>query len=135
MNIQVGKDHDYGMENGHPPVAEKVLCIDFDGTIMPWGPLFNWDAVPIPGAVEAIRGWHDAGYTIVIFTSRFSPMWLKAADENIEDHREYIYFHLRRNRIPYSYITCEKVPAVAYIDDKAIEFKGKWSDMVDRLSV
>jgi hypothetical protein len=61
----------------HPPVARKVLCVDFDATLFPWGEL-NSNEPPIQGAVQAVRAFKDAGYKIVIFSSRMSPTWWAA---------------------------------------------------------
>lgn len=125
--------HDYGMAKGHSPVAERVALIDFDGTIVPWGPLMG-QKDPLPGAVEGIRYLAGLGYTIVIFTSRLSKTWARsvvgdggaAITAFLNEQEEYVREHLIRHRIPFSYITAEKVPAEFYIDDKAIGFRGNW---------
>lgn len=120
------EDHDYGMAKGHSPVADKVVCVDYDGTIFPWGPLISYQTPPIAGAVQAVKAFAEAGFRVVIFTSRMSPTWLKATygDEGWEQSREYqrmyIETMLDAYEIPFDDITCEKVPAVAYVDDKAL---------------
>lgn len=113
---------------GHPPIAEGVFLIDFDGTIAPWGHLFDFPK-PFDGVAEFTRTLKRNGYTIGIFTSRLSPKWLESAKQNMEDHVNYITEYASRNGIEFDFITAEKVPALAYIDDKAIAFKGNWMDM------
>lgn len=126
--------HDYGMSRGHSPVAEKVAAIDFDGTIVPWGPLMG-DKDPEPGAVEALRAIKAAGYRIVIFTSRLSKRWARSVvgDEPwrvtvfLNEQEEYVRSTLTRHDIPFDEITAEKVPAEFYIDDKAFRYEsGDW---------
>jgi hypothetical protein len=112
-------------EDTHPPIANKVACIDFDGTIVPWGPLME-TRDPFPGAPEAIQALKANGYTIVIYTSRLSPAWLAArwpkqpliASE--QKQRAHIIDILDRHHIPWDSMTAEKVPAEVYFDDKAI---------------
>ena len=122
MNKQA--QHKYGMKNGHSPDAKGVLCVDFDATIVPWGPLFNPNVEALPGAAEAIRELYGSGWNIVIYTSRLSPSWHKHSGEKANEQRKYIVDTLKRLDIPYSKITAEKIPAEAYIDDRAIEFTG-----------
>lgn len=113
---------------GHPPIAEGVFLIDFDGTIAPWGHLFNFPE-PFSGVAEFTQALKAKGYTIGIFTSRLSPKWLKSAGQKEQDHIDYITEYNRRFDIQFDFITSEKVPSICYFDDKAIEFKGNWMDM------
>jgi ribonucleotide monophosphatase NagD (HAD superfamily) len=117
------ESREYGLKHGHSPIAEKVVCIDYDGTLFPWGELFAYNQ-PLPGAVEAMKRLKEAGFTIVIFTSRLSPTWLEAEGQSEIVQRQYIQRQLDKYLIPWDYITSEKVPAVAYVDDKAIFFEG-----------
>ena len=110
------------IDAGHPPVAEGKVLIDWDGVIQPFGMMFD-DRRPIKGVIQAIRQLKEAGYTIVIFTSRLSKTWhksegwshKKAKAEQIEHMSRF----LDRWNIPYDDFTAEKMPAVAYFDDKA----------------
>lgn len=121
----------------HPPVARKVLCIDFDATIFPWGEL-NSEEPPIIGATTAINAFKKAGYKIIIFSSRMSPTWWAAegwANDRMTYQKWYysIADRLTEWDIPFDVITSEKVPAVAYIDDKGIEFKNNWEEIQGRI--
>lgn len=109
------------IQNGHPPIADKVALIDFDGTLYPFGYLFDFPD-PIPGAVEFMQALARQGYKIVIFTSRLSPTWLASVNQEPSEHVAYISTILKRDGIPFDRITSEKIPAEFYLDDKAIGF-------------
>ena len=118
----------------HPPAAERVVCIDVDTTIAPWGPLFDLDP-PFPGVQSAIQGLHSAGFKVVILTSRLSPTWWRDDYRNFTFEDSYTF--AQRNKlylegylgfwgIPYDRITAEKVPAEVYFDDRAIKVAPGW---------
>lgn len=117
-------------ENGHPPVADGVVCVDFDGTIAPWGDLFGFPE-PLPGAREFLTYLRDNGFTIVIFTSRLSTVWHRSEGREpargIMEQVEYLQEYFRRYELNIDYATAEKIPAIAYIDDKAI-FHKNWNN-------
>lgn len=124
-------DEDYGMAHGYAPIAHRTVCIDFDSTLYPWAPIYA-QPDPLPGAPEAVRRLKDAGYRIVILTSRLSPTWLASAKYTESDMRDYIEAVLRRDDIPFDLVTAEKVPAEVYVDDRAIRFRdGEWPAIVD----
>lgn len=129
------------MKPNIPPVAHMVACIDFDGTIFEWGDL-EAKTPPFPGAVECIQALKEAGYRIVILTSRMSPTWWRheGMDEfYAEDQQwQFVKNRLEAFDIPFDRITCEKVPAEFYIDDKAVEFTGhknSWYIISKRIGV
>ena len=112
------------IDAGHPPVANNVVLVDFDGTLFPFGGLNDEDARPLAGAAAAVRELRNRGYYIVIFTSRMSPRWwMSEAGEEYLDfgvaQRDYVRRMLDKHDIPHDEITAEKVPAEAYFDDKA----------------
>ena len=117
---------------GHPPEAHRVVCVDFDGVLYPFGMLMEAPA-PMEGAVRAMQRLRKAGYRIVILTSRLSTLWLRGAGQTAEAKTQYIAGVLDRDGIPWDDITAEKVPAEAYIDDKAIRFNRDWPSIVDWL--
>ena len=123
----------FGLEHGHSPVADKVVCIDFDNTIIPWKVIDYHHKKALPGAAKAIRAFKKAGYIVVIFTSRLSPTWHHSAGENSKQQADYVVETLNRLNIEYDFITAEKVPAEYYIDDKAIEFRNNWNEIVERI--
>lgn len=124
---------EFGIANGYAPSAHRVLCIDYDSTLYPWAPIMDSPA-PLPGAIEGMRRLKEAGFTLVIFTSRLSPTWLAESGYSEANQRAHIERQLTRDGIPYDRVTSEKVPAVAYLDDKAIRFReGEWPAIVDWL--
>ena len=122
-----GASHDYGMANGHSPMAAKTVAVDYDGTLYPFGELFS-RAKPNPGAVAAVRRMKEAGFKIIIFTSRLSPTWCFSEHESMTGQYNYIQDMLLRDDIPFDEITSEKLPCIAYIDDRAITYHGHGED-------
>lgn len=116
MQSQAARD--YGLAHGHPPVAAGTILVDFDGTLFPWDDLFA-ENPPVPGAVDAMRRLKAHGYTIYIYTSRMSDVWLEHEGQDVAKHDAHVRKMLDRYGIPYDGITANKRPAVAYIDDNA----------------
>lgn len=117
---------------GFPPIADHIALVDFDGTMYPWGYLFSYPE-PLPGAVEALQRLRMAGYTLVVFTSRLSPRWLATVGQTREQHITYIKEICFRDGIVIADVTCEKIPAQIYIDDRAYRFDGDWNDVVTKI--
>ncbi len=127
------------VEGSHPPLANKVALVDFDGTIAPWGPLFE-QGKPHPETATAMQALIDAGYRVVIFTSRLSKTWLRSEYEergywDVESffnaNLDYVKNYLDRYGVPYDYITAEKLPAEVYFDDKAVRVTA--DDVAERM--
>lgn len=123
------------MSDNVPPVGKKVICVDFDGTLFQWGDLYE-KKPPFVGAVDAVRAFKKAGYTIVIFTSRMSPTWWQDEGMDMKQAMKmqmgFCQKRLNDFGIPFDRITAEKVPAEYYIDDKALRFEGKthsWNEI------
>lgn len=117
----------YTRKHGHPPSAGRTVCIDFDATIVPWGGLLA-PKTPFPGVVEAMQALRASHYRIVILTSRMSRSWWRAEAKSRgvdpwefgRVQKGYVASILDAAGIPYDLITAEKMPALAYFDDKAI---------------
>lgn len=120
---------EFAKQNGHPPVAHGVVCVDFDGTIAPWGDLFGYPE-PLDGARDFLRYLRDGGYRIVIFTSRLSTVWHASEGRDpakgIFEQVTYLQNYFTRYGLEADDVTAEKIPAIAYIDDKAIEYHAGW---------
>lgn len=112
---------------GHPPVAEGVVLVDFDGVLSPFGRMF--DAKPYKGVKKAIKLLKKNGLRVVIFTSRLSPTWHKhegwSTRKATKEQREYLEKFLEFNGIPFDDITCEKIPSILYLDDKAMNVESR----------
>jgi hypothetical protein len=113
---------------GHAPMAEGIILIDFDGTISPFGPLFEFPA-PLPGAIEAIKAFQEGGMKVIIFTSRLSPLWLESVGQTTFQHIDYITKYLGNFGITPDGFTAQKVPAIAMIDDKAYRYDNNWDEL------
>lgn len=117
----------YALKAGHPPSAARRVLVDFDKTIRAWGDLVSYDP-PLPGAAEAVRALDDAGYEVVILTSRMSPTWWRAeadrrgldADQFGAEQAAYVIEYLNRYGIPFATVTSEKMPGLVFFDDTAV---------------
>jgi len=121
----------------------KTIAIDFDGVIHRYSKGYQDGSIydePVEGAFEAIQHYMRNDYTVFIFSTR-SPRqikrWLEKQlpfDESISTMHAipvqiipfWTKFWNKKNVLG---ITKRKLPAMVYIDDRAIRFKGKWSDM------
>ena len=105
----------------------KTVCIDFDGVIHPytkgWIGLEPDDEPPVAGIKEEIIKLKDAGYRIVVLTTR--------AQTEIGTYavKEYLF----KNNIYYDAITATKIGAIAYIDDRAIPFNGNSEGLAEKI--
>lgn len=109
---------------------KKVLAVDLDGTLLQYD---GWkgDAhygAPNPGMRAVLQRVKDAGWTIVIWTTRGS----KAA----------IRSHLTKHDIPFDHINknpggppsaSPKIFADVYLDDRAVRFEGKTAGLADKI--
>ena len=124
---------DEAIRRGYPPQAHRVICVDWDGTVVRWGSLEDENPDLLPGAIEALRKLVAHDYRLVVFTSRMSPQWLDASGHSATVMRSRIAAVLDRHAIPFLDITAEKVPAEAYVDDRAIRYHDNWPEIVDWL--
>ncbi len=130
---------------------KPIVCIDFDGVIHSY--TSGWKGAhvipdpPVPGAIDALLGYLDAGFQVAIFSTRSKGLrgrwamqsWLRQA---IRDHWETTQY--TPNRSP-SLVECEcwsdavgierrfkwpwfKPSAIITIDDRALTFNGDWTD-------
>lgn len=121
----------YALSNGHPPVAEGVVLVDFDQTIRAWGGLFEFNE-PFPGASKFLHELKTSGYRVILFTSRLSTVWHASEGRDpargILEQVEFLQEYCAKYDLPFEAVTAEKVPSVAIIDDKAVEFRnGDWT--------
>ena len=100
---------------------KKTICIDFDGVIAEYngwkGPEFY--GRPKKGAKEFLEKIQSKGFKIVIFTIR---------------PRKTVCNWFKENKIitPDS-ITNVKIPAIVYIDDRALKFNGDFLTFMPEL--
>jgi len=121
-----------------PPGMEgqlSNLAIDFDGVVHTFDK--GWHdgtcyGEPISGALEAIKKLSEK-WNIIIFSAKVRPdRPLVGGKTGYELVDEWLEKHKVRNYV--TEITHEKPRASFYIDDKAIEFKDNWSDILRKLT-
>jgi hypothetical protein len=109
-------------------VNTKKVMIDFDRTIHKYSEGWKDGTVydkPIPDAKQFIDELKDDGFEIIIFSSRLSKT--SHGEEGVDKQKRMIEAWLKKYSIEVDGITSEKLPAVAYVDDRAVEFDGKWN--------
>tara|TARA_R110002020_G_scaffold265980_3_gene480821 strand:+ start:3140 stop:4147 length:1008 start_codon:yes stop_codon:yes gene_type:complete len=123
------KDVPPGMEN-----QQMNLAIDFDGVI------HNFDkgwhdgtcyGDPIEGSLEAIKKLSEK-YNLIIFSAKVRP------DRPLVDNKtgkELVCEWLKKHGVMkyIQEVTHEKPRAKYYIDDKALEFKDNWFNILERV--
>ncbi len=117
---------------GKRMAKRKTICIDFDGVIHDYSK--GWRGIdvydkPLDGAKEGLQALKDAGWIIIIYTTRNDTPKL----------REF----LDSNGLVYDYINCNpnqpvgsdkgKLIADVYLDDRGITFEGNWSDSIEKI--
>ena len=98
----------------------RTVVFDFDGVIHSytsgWQGETNIPDPPVPGIQEALKEIHDAGYEVVVVSTRCKTVLGRMAIENWLD----MYGMTQE----VDKVCKEKPPAIAYIDDRAICFDG-----------
>lgn len=106
--------------------GRQTLAVDFDGVIHSYtSDWAGYDQIPDPptkGCAAALR-LLSIEYNIAICSCR------AAKPEGLEAIKQY----LTRYDIPYNQITAEKPVAEAYIDDRGIQFRGNWKEVIGQL--
>lgn len=100
----------------------STIALDFDGVLSDYtgwkGHSAPFDP-PVDGAIQAIRDYQDAGFEVVIFTSRADSVG------SIRRITDWLHtYGLEHRRITAITITNHKPPAIVYLDDRAICFTG-----------
>ena len=99
-------------------MIKKTICVDFDGVLNEYDDYEERDlGEPLTGSKEFIKELRKK-YKVVILTSR---------------PKEQVIGWLNNNGFPSMKVTNRKIPAVAYIDDRAIQFKGNYKKVISRL--
>ena len=97
---------------------QKIL-VDFDGTLarMAWP---EKPGLPYPFVVRALTELQEAGFEIVIFTSRLWRGWAEQQGADFAKRQvDQMVEWLAEWGIPYDRMTAEKEPAFLMIDDRS----------------
>ena len=115
---------------------DRTISVDFDGVIHKYskgvqdGELYD---IPMKNSKYAMMKLVDRGYKVVIFTARLCPDrpadWfpIEVMQQKVED---WLKEHGFVQGVHYHQLTNNKVPSVAYIDDRGIRFTN-WQDMLN----
>lgn len=99
-------------------MIKKTICVDFDGVLNEYDGYEEGNlGESLTGSKEFIKELRKK-YKVVILTSR---------------QKEQVIDWLNNNGFPSMKVTNRKVPAVAYIDDRAIQFNGNYKKVISRL--
>lgn len=108
-------------QKGVVEMIKGTVVFDFDGVIHSYKS--GWKGVdvipdpPVEGIAEALRDIYDAGYDIMVVSTRCCmPEGRFAISKWLGEYGLIRYIHS---------ISAEKPPAIVYIDDRAICFDGK----------
>lgn len=104
--------------------SDKVLIIDFDGTIAT--DKYPDIGRPLPGVKEAMQRLKDAGFEIVIYTCRLTKNDGRP-DAEIAEQKKKIAGWLEENGVKYDRIEDGrdgKPHAKFYVDNKALHYGG-----------
>lgn len=114
----------------------KRIMIDFDGVIHSYDK--GWQNGEIYGdVIEGAKETIDElskDHQIVIFTTRVSEGHNAEMGRNYNESIKDVENWLNEHDIYFDFITADKLPAIAYIDDKAIEFKNNWKDIKEKIN-
>lgn len=115
--------------------TDKRIMIDFDGTIHSYEK--GWQDGEIYGhylenSKEVINELYN-DFEIVIFTARASKTQHEKHERDVNKTIKNVEDWLNEQGIKFDFITAEKLPAIVYIDDKAIEFKNNWLEIHERI--
>jgi hypothetical protein len=113
------------------------VCVDFDGTIADSD--YPDTGVPIEGVREALFALRGMGYRIRIYSCRLCAVEPDGRPRSVEElgvELAAIQEFMERNDLPYDDVVLSgegKPHAAFYIDDKAVCFRGSWTDTIDRI--
>ena len=105
---------------------DKVLAVDFDGTIVNWSGSITPLGSPTDGVVDALKAFKLLGFKILIYSCRNN---ITFSGESYIAMKQY----LDDNQIPYDEIDDGKngkPVATYYIDDRAIRFDNNWLEIL-----
>jgi hypothetical protein len=109
---------------------KPTICIDFDGVINSYksgyGPDYKVDRIPdgpVKGTREAIKVLREE-YRVVVQSTRCAE----------PEGKQAIIEWLAKYDIEVDEIVTHKPPAIVYVDDRAIQFRGSWDTALEEIN-
>jgi hypothetical protein len=101
--------------------SHTTICVDFDGVIASYDGYRGrgWIGAPKPEGMELLHRLNQMGYYVVVLTAR--------------QELDLVGKWLQEHGVGFAVPTNTKPPAVAYIDDRAIEWKDDLSTVISKL--
>jgi hypothetical protein len=97
--------------------GRRIVAVDFDGVIHRYskgyytGDIYD---IPTPGVRDFLTRLRDNDYFIYIFSARLID------SSTVESGKITIQNWMEKHDLPYDKIGCVKIPAIAYVDDRAV---------------
>jgi hypothetical protein len=105
----------------------QTVCLDFDGVLHSYSSGWCGAEVipdpPIHGTRQAVERLRQL-YRVVVLSSRC----------RTEAGRQAVASWLQRHEIEVDEVCAHKPPALVYVDDRAIRFRGDWDDLLSQVS-
>lgn len=99
--------------------AKPTICIDFDGCLYLASPedtgFYTMKGHLVEGAKEAMTKLSQTFHVVIL-----------SARARREEGAEGIRKVLKENGAPFDEVTDKKPPAVVYVDDYGVQFRGDW---------
>ncbi len=100
----------------------RTLAVDIDGVVARVRDDLDYaNAEPVPGARDSLMRLRSQGWFIALHTARHF------------NHLETTRNWLQKHGIPYDHLIMGKPTARFYIDDRAVEFRGDWQAVEQRV--
>lgn len=104
-----------------------TVVFDFDGVLNSyksgWCGAGHIPDPPVEGAKAEVDRFRRAGYSVAVVSARAREPF----------GREAIEMWLQEHDFIVDYLGCEKVPAIAYIDDRGITFNGSMTGLLEQV--
>ena len=107
-------------------MRKQKICIDFDGVIHPYRTKWQGeDIIPDPAEPEMVTFLEGLRkeYQVIVWSSR------ARTEKGVDAIKKW----LSENHIEVDGITRDKIPALLYIDDRAIRFNGKTEGLMEEI--
>lgn len=110
-------------------MSKQTVVFDFDGVIHSYTSGWQGTTVvadpPVPGIKESIADIREAGYKVVVVSTRCNTIpGMEAITKYLDEHEIVVDAVLK-----------DKPPAIVYIDDRAICFDGRPETLLNKIKV